>query len=480
MRIISIDPRNTATSKASDLHLAIKSDGDTALFNGLLAEISRRGAVDQDYVTSHVDGFDAALAVAQSSNPADTGLSQKDIQTFYDIWIGSQKVVTIYSQGVNQSTGGSDKVNAIINCHLATGRIGRPGMGPFSVTGQPNAMGGREVGGLANMLACHLDIEDHNHRQTVQNHWQSPTICTKPGLKAVDLFKACATGKIKALWIISTNPVVSMPNAGNVANAIKNVDFTVVSEVMTKTDTSLLADVKLPATAWGEKPVPLPIQSGVSASREPFFRHPVKPGRIGKSSAMWLNAWAGRMSFLILARQKYFGNMQLSLAKPLLMALISISANWQRSATKTTLPSHRYNGRYLAARLVTDGFFPMEIFIIPMTKQRMVPVAAMQVESPEAETFQLNTGRIRDQWHTMTRSGKSSRLSQHLTEPFVEIHPDDAHLLELRDSDLVEIVPVDGTSDFRVVVRAKITEDVARGAIFVPMHWVRHMRLRRA
>ncbi len=471
LKIISIDPRNTATSKASDLHLAIKSDGDTALFNGLLAEISRRGAVDQDYVTSHVDGFDAALAVAQSSNPADTGLSQKDIQTFYDIWIGSQKVVTIYSQGVNQSTGGSDKVNAIINCHLATGRIGRPGMGPFSVTGQPNAMGGREVGGLANMLACHLDIEDHNHRQTVQNHWQSPTICTKPGLKAVDLFKACATGKIKALWIISTNPVVSMPNAGNVANAIKNVDFTVVSEVMTKTDTSLLADVKLPATAWGEKTGTVTNSERRISVQRAFLPPP------GEARPDWeiicdvaqRMGWKDEFSYsgpaeifreyATLSGKAAAHGVDFDIGK-----LAAISDKDYASLSPVQWPISR--------REAGDGrFFSNGNFYHPNDKARMVPVAAMQVESPEAETFQLNTGRIRDQWHTMTRSGKSSRLSQHLTEPFVEIHPDDAHLLELRESDLVEIVPVDGTSDFRVVVRAKITEDVARGAIFVPMHW---------
>ncbi|MBV1903958.1 MAG: molybdopterin-dependent oxidoreductase, partial [Marinosulfonomonas sp.] len=159
LKIITIDPRRTATSDAADLHLAILPDGDTALFNSLLVEIDRRNAVDRDYVSAHVSGFAQTLNVAKTTNPADTGLSSSEIQTFHDLWIGSDKVVTVYSQGVNQSVGGTDKVNAILNCHLATGRIGRPGCGPFSVTGQPNAMGGREVGGLANMLASHLDIE---------------------------------------------------------------------------------------------------------------------------------------------------------------------------------------------------------------------------------------------------------------------------------------------------------------------------------
>ena len=184
LKIINIDPRCTATSKASDLHLAIKADGDTALFNGLLVEIAKRGAVDQKFIDAHVNGFDETLEKAQESDVAETDLSRENIEMFYDLWIGSQKVVTVFSQGVNQSAGGSDKVNAIINCHLATGRIGRPGMGPFSVTGQPNAMGGREVGGLANMLACHLDIENSDHRKVVQDAWQSPTLCTTTWLKS--------------------------------------------------------------------------------------------------------------------------------------------------------------------------------------------------------------------------------------------------------------------------------------------------------
>ena len=208
---------------------------------------------DRAYIDAHVNGFEQSLSAAQAAVPADTGLSADELQQFHDLWIGSQKVVTVFSQGVNQSVGGTDKVNAILNCHLATGRIGRPGMGPLSVTGQPNAMGGREVGGLANMLACHLDIEDADHRKAVQSAWQSPTICTKPGLKAVDLFRACASGQIKALWIIGTNPAASMPDADAVSQAIKAVDFSVISEVVENTDTSAMTDVQLPATTWGEK-----------------------------------------------------------------------------------------------------------------------------------------------------------------------------------------------------------------------------------
>ena len=159
------------------------------------------------------------------------------LEEFYALFAATEKTVTVYSQGVNQSSSGTDKVNAIINCHLATGRIGKPGMGPFSVTGQPNAMGGREVGGLANTLAAHMDIENPAHRDRVQRFWQSPRIATQPGLKAVDMFRAVADGRIKALWIMATNPVVSMPDADHVEAAIRACPFVVVSDVTAATDT---------------------------------------------------------------------------------------------------------------------------------------------------------------------------------------------------------------------------------------------------
>ncbi|MDZ4135290.1 MAG: molybdopterin-dependent oxidoreductase, partial [Paracoccaceae bacterium] len=252
MRVVVIDPRRTATCDIADLHLAIAPGADAVLFNILLAALAERGAVDPAFLR-HVAGFGAALTAAQASDPVTTGLPAQDLAAFLDLWCGTQKVVTVYSQGVNQSSSGSDKVNAILNCHLASGRIGRPGMGPFSVTGQPNAMGGREVGGLANMLTCHLDIENPAHRSAVQGFWASPVIAEKPGLKAVDLFRAVAQGRIKALWIIATNPAVSMPDANRVADAIAACDFVVVSDIMARTDTTRRAHVLLPATGWAEK-----------------------------------------------------------------------------------------------------------------------------------------------------------------------------------------------------------------------------------
>ena len=210
MRIVVIDPRRTVTAEISDLHLPIRADGDVALFTGLLSHLAKQGRIDRDYVEAHTAGLEAALIAASALRREDveqqTGLDAKSLTRFYRLFGETEKVVTVYSQGVNQSSRGTDKVNAIVNCHLAAGRIGRPGMGPFSVTGQPNAMGGREVGGLANMLAAHMDIDNAADRARVQRFWRAPAVAAKPGLKAIDLFRAVRKGRIKALWIIGTNP----------------------------------------------------------------------------------------------------------------------------------------------------------------------------------------------------------------------------------------------------------------------------------
>ncbi|MCB1420721.1 MAG: molybdopterin-dependent oxidoreductase, partial [Notoacmeibacter sp.] len=257
MRVVLIDPRRTKTADLADMHLALAPDSDIALFNGLLTRISDADLVRSEWTGKHTTGLQAALGAAHDWTPEAvaraTGLPLSDVEAFYSLWCGSEKVVTCYSQGVNQSSHGTDKVNAIINCHLATARIGKPGMGPFSLTGQPNAMGGREVGGLANMLAAHMEIENPDHRALVRDFWGSPAIASRPGLKAVDMFRAVADGRIKAIWIMGTNPVVSMPEADNVADALGRCPFVVVSDVVDDTDTLRLAHVRLPALAWGEK-----------------------------------------------------------------------------------------------------------------------------------------------------------------------------------------------------------------------------------
>jgi len=460
MRIINIDPRHTATTECADMHLRIRPDGDIALFNGLLAHLAQTGVLDARYISQHVDGFDDALNAAKGTNPKDCGLSAEEIAAFYRLWAGTPKVVTLYSQGVNQSACGTEKVGAILNCHLATGRIGTAGCGPFSLTGQPNAMGGREVGGLANMLANHLDIENADHRAAVQDFWDSPTICATPGLKAVDLFDACADGKIKALWVMSTNPAVSMPDAGAVAEAIRAVPFVAVSDIMARTDTGDLADVLLPATGWGEK------DGTVTNSERRISRQRAFLPAPGQARSDWqiicdvaaAMGWAKAFDYdgpadvfaeyiaLSAATRDFGRDLDLSLFADAEYASL-IPTQW---------PS---NGQ----RFFADGGF-----YHPGGKARMVAVSA-PATAAGAGRFTLNTGRNRDQWHTMTRTGKARRLGAHLAEPYVEIHPQDAADLGLEPGDLVQVDSDQG----RVLLRGLVTDRVKPGQLFAPMHWTR-------
>ena len=292
MRVVVLDPRRTATCALADLHLPLRGDTDVALFTWLLAETAAHGALDAAWIAAHVDGLPAAVEAARpwdrDRTAAACGLDPADLDAFLRLWLRTDRTVTVFSQGVNQSASGTDKVNAILNCHLATGRIGRPGAGPFSVTGQPNAMGGREVGGLANMLAAHLELEDPAHRAAVRDFWRSPTIAARPGLKAVDMFRAAADGRIKALWILATNPAASMPEADAVAAALAACPFVVVSDVTARTDTARRADVLLPAAGWGEK------SGTVTNSERRISRQRAFLPRAGRGAAGLVGAGAGR------------------------------------------------------------------------------------------------------------------------------------------------------------------------------------------
>lgn len=465
LRVVNIDPRKTATTDLADLHLSVAPDGDIALFNGLLCHLVDSGTIDEAYVANHVNGFEAAVNAARASAPSTSGLDTETLATFYQLWAGTQKVVTVYSQGVNQSACGTDKVNAILNCHLATGRIGQPGMGPFSVTGQPNAMGGREVGGLANMLANHLDIENSDHRAAVQSFWNSPTICTTPGLKAVDLFDTCAAGKIKALWIISTNPAVSLPDANGVADAIAAVPFTVVSDIMARTDTGDLADVLLPATAWGEKSGTVTNSERRISRQRPFLPAP------GAARPDW------QMICQVAARMGWaeaFGHANPADIFKEYAQLTALSQSFGRDLDLTglsdldaeaydTLPPQQWP---VPTSGPTGGrFFAKGGFYHPDRRARMLPIAA----PTQTSGLRFNTGRIRDQWHTMTRTGKSARLGAHLAEPFIEIHPTDAAKLGLGVASLLDVTNPQG----RGIFRALVTDRVQPGHLFSPMHWTR-------
>ncbi|MEL6480953.1 MAG: molybdopterin-dependent oxidoreductase [Pseudomonadota bacterium] len=473
MRVVVIDPRRTATTELADLHLALRPGSDVALFNWLLARLEADGAVDAGFVAAHVADFPSSIAAAREATMAATvsatGLDPADLERFAQLFTRTERTVTVFSQGVNQSSAGTDKVNAIINCHLATGRIGRPGMGPLSVTGQPNAMGGREVGGLANMLAAHLSIENPAHRSAVQAFWDAPTICERPGLKAVDMFEACAAGRIKALWIMSTNPAVSLPRAGDVAEAIRACDFVAVSDAVADTDTTRLADVLLPAAAWGEKSGTVTNSDRVISRQRAFLPAPgqTRPDwRIicDVAAAMsWRDAFDFETPAAVFREHAALSAVAASQGSAFdISALSTLTDGDYEALEPTRWPAPA--GAPSRERLFGDGAFQHAD-----GRARMLPVRHRAPAVPTSPSYPLvlNTGRVRDHWHTMTRTAKSARLSRHMAEPYAEIHPEDAARAGVRPAALVTVSSPFGS----IVARALITDRTPKGSVFVPMHW---------
>ncbi len=473
-RIVVVDPRRTASAEAADLHLALAPGSDVALFNGLLVHLFRQNAIDRGYVWRHTSGLRSALAKAYALDEqqiaAATGLSTEQISAFYRLFQDNERVVTVYSQGVNQSTAGTDKVNAIINCHLMTGRIGRPGMGPLSVTGQPNAMGGREVGGLANMLAAHMDIENAEHRGIVAKFWKTPRVASKPGFKAVDMFRAVADGRIKALWIMATNPVDSMPEADGVRAAIEACPFVVVSDVTRTTDTTVLADVLLPSLAWGEKDGTVTNTERRITRQRAFLPPP------GQAKADWwqLAQVAQRMGF----KAAFAWNR----ADEIFAEYAALTGFENAGSRDLDISAHRAIGQADYDALAPfqwpqpAGFEPRETrffadggFYTPDRRARFVPTPFRLAATQASAEYPLilNTGRIRDQWHTMTRTSKAPRLMGHFAEPFVEVHPSDAVRFGLSAAGLAQVTSAHGS----VVVRVLVTDRQRAGSVFVPMHW---------
>ena len=480
-RLVVIDPRRTPTCDVADLHLPVRAGTDVMLFNGLLAHLAQRGRIDRDFVERHTSGARQTLLVAENTaGDADAvaracGVSGEALRQFYEWFAATEQVITMFSQGVNQSSSGTDKANSIINAHLLTGRIGRHGMGPFSITGQPNAMGGREVGGLATTLAAHMDLENAAHRRIVRQFWQSPTVADRPGLKAVDLFEAVHRGQIKALWIMATNPLVSLPNANRAREALRRCEFVAVSDCVADTDTTALAHVLLPAAAWGEKSGSV-TNSDRHISRQRSFMEPA-----GEARADWwiICQVAQRLGFVrefafTAAAQIFDEHARLSaahnqgtrafdigglagLSEQAYDALEPIPWPVQPAIGPTVRPSG-------TRRLFGDGRFyhaDGRARLVP-TRPR-TPRHALDREYP----LLLNTGRIRDQWHTMTRSGLSPRLSSHLPEPFVDMHPADALGFGLGAGGLVRVETRWG----HLVARLRLSGEVRRGSLFVPIHW---------
>jgi assimilatory nitrate reductase catalytic subunit len=473
-KVVVIDPRRTATCDIADLHLAIAPGADVALFNGLLAHLAKKDGLDRAYIARHTNGFDAALEVASVYTPARvaalTELSKSEITAFYDLFAQTPRVVTVYSQGVNQSSAGTDKVNAIINCHLATGRIGTEGCGPFSVTGQPNAMGGRETGGLATMLAAHMDLDKPDHRRIVQTFWQSPAIAAKPGLKAVDMFRAVEDGRIKALWIMATNPVDSLPDANRARAALAKCPFVVVSDVVRHTDTTAHAHVLLPSAAWGEKDGTVTNSERRISRQRAFLPLPgdAKPDwwqvaevgrRMGFAEGFgWSHPRDIFAEYAALTATENEGTRDLD---------IGVYADISRSAYDKLAPFQW--PQPAGKRAKVTRFFGKGHYYTANGRANFVstPWRAPASSVSAAYPLILNTGRTRDQWHTMTRTAKTARLMSHAPEPFLQIHPDDAAHMDCSDGDLAEVA----SPQARVVLRVKVDTDQRRGSVFASLHW---------
>jgi assimilatory nitrate reductase catalytic subunit len=474
-RIVVIDPRRTDTSGDADLFLGLKSGTDTALFSGLLVQLADTGALDRDYIEQYTGGFDEALARARSiagsvgATALATGLSEQDVAAFFQMFATTPRVVTLYSQGVNQSAQGTDKVNAIINCHLATGRIGKSGASPFSLTGQPNAMGGREVGGLANQLAAHMAFTPPDIDR-VRRFWKAPHIATHEGLKAVQMFEAVARGEIKALWVIGTNPAVSLPDADVARAALKKLELFVISENVLSNDTVKSgAHVLLPAQAWGEKSGTV-TNSERRISRQRAFIEPpgeAKPDwwivseiakRLGFGTGFNFNSAADVFrEHAALSAFENSGGRDFDIG-----ALKSLSDEAFDAMAPVQWPARE--GAPEQARFFAEGQF----FANDRKARFVAPeIPALRTEITAGRPLRLNTGRIRDQWHTMTRTGVSPRLGQHLPEPFVEVHPDDALRFGVFDDGFARVTTDYGQCTLKVIV----SDRQQRGMLFAPIHW---------
>ena len=470
--IVVIDPRRTATCDIADMHLPIRSGSDALLFNGLLKYLHDHDETNEFFVGRCTEGMTEALTSAKAATvetvAAEVGIDAQQLAAFYRLFARTERVVTVYSQGVNQSSSGTDNVNAIINCHLLTGRIGRPGMGPFSFTGQPNAMGGREVGGLANQLAVHMDIDNPQHRDCVQRFWNSPVVADKQGLKAVQLFDAIDEGRVKAVWIMATNPAVSLPDADKVRRALQQCELVVVSDCVRHTDTSACAHVLLPALAWGEKDGTV-TNSERRISRQRAFLPPP-----GEAKADWwiIAEVARRMGFA--GHFDYDGPWAIFDEHARLSGFengggrdfdISGLSGLERDDYDTLQP--------VQWPVVNDGgtkrLFGDGRFFTPTQRARFIAVEPRPPVNAPGNDFPLilNTGRVRDHWHTMTRTAKSPRLGEHKPEPFVQIHPLDARGFGVVDGGLGRVFSRWGEA----IVRVSEDDSQQRGHVFIPIHW---------
>ncbi|RKF20344.1 nitrate reductase [Alginatibacterium sediminis] len=476
MRVVVIDPRETASCEIADLHLAIKPGSDVALFNYLATAILNNEPLDQHFAKEHCEGLNAlshdlnSQNLSLSSTAKTCDISGENLSLFVDWFLKTPRTVTAFSQGVNQSSQGVDKVNSIINCHLLTGRIGKVGAAPFSITGQPNAMGGREVGGLANTLAAHMDYQNSEHRQIVENFWQCDALSQTPGLKAQQLFEHVKAGQVKVIWIMATNPVVSLGNSDLVKQALELCPTVIVSDCIENTDTTRYANILLPAMGWSEKDGTV-TNSERCISRQ---RQIVQPLDNVKADWQIICELAAKMGF---SEQFDYQNAHQIFIEH--AALSGISNNGSRAfdiSAMADLNAQQYENlnptqwpltttdKSSRSRLFSDGRF-----YTASRKAQLIAVQHKQAKHlcDENYPFILNTGRIRDQWHTQTRSRLSAQLNNHQSEAYLSLHPNDINQLGLKNESIVTIKSHWGQAQARLISDPKQRV----GEVFCPIHW---------
>jgi assimilatory nitrate reductase catalytic subunit len=472
LKVIVIDPRRTDTSREADLHLPILPGTDVALFNAMLHVMLWENMIDTAYIAAYTTGFEDLRATVREYSPEAVatlcGVPAADIVTAAR-WFGqSPASLSMYCQGLNQSSHGTDKNAALINLHLATGQIGREGAGPFSLTGQPNAMGGREVGGMANLLSAHRDMANPAHRAEVAALWGVDDVPAVPGKTALEMFEAAAAGEIKALWIICTNPAQSLPNQAMVRAALERAEFVIVQEVNAYTETAEYADLLLPAAAWGEK------ECTYTNSERRITHLRAAVSAAGESRADWeiatdfahrLGARLGKPTanlFPYTQVEDVFNEHRASTrGRDLDITGLSYAILDAQGPQQWPFPEGATTGK---VRLYADGIYPTADGRAKFANARYLPTAeVIDARYP----LHLNTGRLRDQWHGMSRTGVVARLFSHVESPVLSMHADDMARRSLKTGDLVQVKSRRG----ELLVPVEMSDDMRIGQVYMPMHW---------
>lgn len=471
LKIVVADPRRTDTVEIADLFLPIQPGTDVMLFNGMLHLMLWEGWIDAKYIADHTNGFDALKATVRECTPDKVaqvcGIPKDDLLAAARLFATSPATLSLYCQGLNQSSSGTAKNAALINLHLATGQIGKPGAGPFSLTGQPNAMGGREVGGLANLLSAHRDLANPEHRAEVAALWGVPSVPEKLGKTAVEMFQAAADGEIRALWIACTNPAQSMPDQATVRRALERAEFVVVQEAFSTTATCAFADLLLPATTWGEKDGSVTNSERRISRVRPAIAAPGETRHdwsIAADFARRLERRLGRTYSLFpyeTAESVWNEHRETTRGRDLDITGLSYAMLDAAGPQQWPLKEGERTGR---VRLYEDGVFPT-----PDGRARFVDTPYKPVaEAREARyPFSLNTGRLRDQWHGMSRTGTVGKLFGHVAEPMVQMNAQDMARRQLKDGDLVHLTSKRGS----ILLPARASTEIGMSQAFVAMHW---------